>query len=958
MKKIISLFLFLSLFFLHSISIATTTKVFSTTFDNLSGLEYAGDVTIVTYAWDASDDGNSKKICFNCSTSPVESSVMVNDTNRVYFYNIQTAQVLFKAPDGIDNHMVITNQWKTPRDGIGITLTGYFAAFGRDVRCGSVENIYLSTEKSYFGTSTNSQCDPPDEHGVTTCLFDCKLITFDPTKVYLLKITSIFLPYSRIEVTSELFTITGYTATFVAKSQYIDYYGGDEGDPITGERAGFLSLEPTKKVYFDKFVFRAENSNNPLDLHSNVEFINLAGIHADNVGYAFGTWEGNYLYLAPAYKTTISKNGRMARYDRSKRFNNSSGWEIYDVEANVDSTMVGYHGATSDGTYIYYAPLWSASWIGDSVARYNTGGSFSSEGSWSHFHLTDIAGLTDSNGNIAKGYVGAVKAGNYIYFVPYGIWYTGSDPPGSQNHGLVVRYDTTCGAGFLDTSCWSGYNISNLNGSDNLRGYHLGCYDGKYVYMAPFSNEGYHGRAVRHDSTKALNDVSGWSYFDLTSKSSSAKAFYGCTVAGDYVYFPTNIYNITARFTRYSRAPGSLSEPVYTDFTNAANWTVQNVTAVSNFPASGKVGYAGTDYINGYVYFAPDIDSVNNYSHGWMARHDITQALSTGWEFINLQDTNSNLEGHHGVVIDPRTGDLYFIKDRHYSGGVPIYGGYMSRHVLKNLPNKKTVSSNKTLLNAGFLFPEEVSNFVASYIDTFKQCGMINILPMGFIWPEEGTNGYMDVLYTNCIAKGLNFHAQPSDLGGLKQSLGIPGWVSRVLLEIPEIATAYPLMAGWFGGFDLEVTTAFSSSMQAGISTNDTYLQNLNSVLNGMISNKSAPIIFEAFNSASDPDQYKVLLKTFLLNMDARSNIIVNVYVADANSLPLVIKHVEACLEAGANYGIMLGYASYPPTLSEYINELDSLGSYTGLIRTYPDRLNNIILLLPDYLNYVMYGVY
>ncbi len=426
-----------------------------------------------------------------------------------------------------------------------------------------------------------------------------------------------------------------------------------------------------------------------LDSYSNLEFFDLTTKTAGALGYAFGVMEGNYLYAAPCYYkdgTDIQSHGIMARYDKSKRFDLAAGWETYDVKTNVDADMKGYHGAASDGTYIYYAPLWrsyQSAELNDTVARYTISPDFTT--GWTHYHLTNKHAE-------ASGYVGAVKAGQWIYFIPYGVL---TYP--TQNHGIVIRHDTTCVGGFLDDACWEVYDISNVSGSNDLRGYHLGCYDGKYIYLSPYANglgpspyyeSRWHGKVARHNVSGAIN--TGWEWIDLQTWGGNyyASGLYGCTVSGDYVYFGSNT-NVSPIVARYTRQVGG----VETTFNSLANWGFQSTDYAYGAPSGVKGGYAGADSTSGYAYFAPDLywDDTGGHVHGWAARHDITKSFpglyvtsrypSLGWEFVNLTDKNANLIGQHGVVVDPTTSDLYFIPVRNVI--TPVYDGYFSRHIFK-----------------------------------------------------------------------------------------------------------------------------------------------------------------------------------------------------------------------------------------------------------------------------------
>ncbi len=172
--------------------------------------------------------------------------------------------------------------------------------------------------------------------------------------------------------------------------------------------------------------------------------------------YFDAVFDGRYVYFVPYY------NGEVLRYDTSANFSNASSWQAYDPVAGF-----AYAGGVFDGQYIYFAPVHDG-WAADGeVLRYDTSAAFTAPGSWSRFD-PGSQGL----GNDPDGYYGAVRAGKYIYFVPY--------HNGSKYHSEVLRYDIGIAIcpdfdddGDIDftdfaffASCWRQDGLGGCGGAD------------------------------------------------------------------------------------------------------------------------------------------------------------------------------------------------------------------------------------------------------------------------------------------------------------------------------------------------------------------------------------------------------------------------------------------------------------------------------------------------------------
>lgn len=101
------------------------------------------------------------------------------------------------------------------------------------------------------------------------------------------------------------------------------------------------------------------------------------------------------------------------------------------------------------------------------------------------------------------GLAAGVFDGRYIYLIPY---YSGSF------HGHVARYDTQ--ATFDSSGSWDVYDVTAVD--SNAKGFYGGVFDGRYLYLVPHNNGGYHGHVAQFDTKKVKrvpNSISGGSFF-------------------------------------------------------------------------------------------------------------------------------------------------------------------------------------------------------------------------------------------------------------------------------------------------------------------------------------------------------------------------------------------------------------------------------------------------------------
>jgi hypothetical protein len=73
-------------------------------------------------------------------------------------------------------------------------------------------------------------------------------------------------------------------------------------------------------------------------------------------GYWGGAFDGRYVYMVPFENTGTNLDGLAIRYDTTATFSDADSWSKYDMQAQFGVAAVGFGGAVFDGEYLYYAP--------------------------------------------------------------------------------------------------------------------------------------------------------------------------------------------------------------------------------------------------------------------------------------------------------------------------------------------------------------------------------------------------------------------------------------------------------------------------------------------------------------------------------------------------------------------------------------------------------------------------
>lgn len=198
----------------------------------------------------------------------------------------------------------------------------------------------------------------------------------------------------------------------------------------------------------------------------------ITKITANAKGFAGGTFDGRYIYLAPN-EDGNTQHGLVVRYDTTSGYREPPSWKTFDV-TGLNMAFRGYNGAAFDGRYVYLSPAGHSF-----IVRHDTKGNFEDRASWESFDSV----TADAR---ARGFRGVVFDGQNVYFVPY---------LNNGYHGVVPRYDTT--KVFTSSSAWTMFDVGGLN--PNAKGYYGGVFDGRYLYLVPY-NGGENGIAVRFDA--------------------------------------------------------------------------------------------------------------------------------------------------------------------------------------------------------------------------------------------------------------------------------------------------------------------------------------------------------------------------------------------------------------------------------------------------------------------------
>jgi len=298
------------------------------------------------------------------------------------------------------------------------------------------------------------------------------------------------------------------------------------------------------------------------------------------VGYAGAVAANGYVYFVP-FSDTTSRHARMLRVNTAGSFTDPGSWSAYDAGPVVGLPYSGYDGAVSDGRFIYFAPFGYEPYAHGRALRFDTEGTFTSAASWTVYDAGQTSGL------LTEGYYGAVMDGRHVYFVPF--------HDGAGFHGRALRYDTL--SGFTNPSSWEAYDAGQTDGMTTV-GYKGACFDGRYIYFAPFRDgSASHGRVLRYDTQGPFSDPASWTAYDAGATGGlDARGYVGAEHVGHYIYFIPYSYEESefhAIALRYDTLGG---------FTDPGSWTAYDAGASSGLTTKG---YKYSAFDGRYLYYVP-----------------------------------------------------------------------------------------------------------------------------------------------------------------------------------------------------------------------------------------------------------------------------------------------------------------------------------------------------------------
>jgi len=109
----------------------------------------------------------------------------------------------------------------------------------------------------------------------------------------------------------------------------------------------------------------------------------------------------------------------------------------------------------------------------------------------------------------------------------------GDEADGSFNDASVQYHDMTSSA------YWLTYDLGAV--SATAKGYQGAAFDGRYVYLAPFTHgTKYDGLTTRYDTQMSFDGSTSWTTFDTASVTPGAQGFSGAVFDGRYIYLVPN----------------------------------------------------------------------------------------------------------------------------------------------------------------------------------------------------------------------------------------------------------------------------------------------------------------------------------------------------------------------------------------------------------------------------------
>ncbi|MCX7180151.1 MAG: hypothetical protein NTX56_15760 [Proteobacteria bacterium] len=320
-----------------------------------------------------------------------------------------------------------------------------------------------------------------------------------------------------------------------------------------------------------------------------------ATVHADSRGFVDAIYDGRYLYLVPYFNGC--HHGQVTRYDTRQPFAAAGSWQVFD-SATLHPGSRGFVSGCFDGRHVYLAPYQlDHTTTNGQVTRFDTQGDFLDPAAWQVF---DTSGVHPDS----RGFHSAVPAGDYVYFVPY-------LRQGNEYSGLLARYDRRLP--FDDPVAWRHFDLTTL--APGCKGYVGGmCHDGM-LYLSPYvDGTDRHGRAVRYDTRRELDDAKAWTWFDCARVDAGSRGFFGAIHAGRHLYFIPHCRGVGQYHGQITRC--DLTKP----FDDPASWSFCDLAEAH----PDCRGFIGGVVHGGHLYLPPFETDAGRHS-GLAARIDVDQ---------------------------------------------------------------------------------------------------------------------------------------------------------------------------------------------------------------------------------------------------------------------------------------------------------------------------------------------
>ncbi len=211
-------------------------------------------------------------------------------------------------------------------------------------------------------------------------------------------------------------------------------------------------------------------------------------------------------------------------------------------------------------------------------------------------------------------------------------------------HGIALRYDTT--STFDNTGSYESYDAGSTDSLATV-GFAGAVYDGRYVYYVPFADESVrHARVLRYDTQGDFDATASWDAFDAegTDGITQMLGYDGAVYDNSrYVYFVPFGYDPFG----HGKA---LRLDTQGDFSSAASWDAYDAGSTGSLTTKG---YYGGAFDGRYVYYAPFHDGTD--FHARALRYDTQGGFATAgsWDSYDAGSTSSlNTVGYKGAVYD------------------------------------------------------------------------------------------------------------------------------------------------------------------------------------------------------------------------------------------------------------------------------------------------------------------